>query len=69
VKLAVRHKKKGVLAAQVISSNRSILKKKKTRIQGVPSGHVDELFPPLEEDRLLPSAHGSLRMNWFGLTL
>jgi hypothetical protein len=28
VKLAVRHKKKGVVAAQVISSNRSILKKR-----------------------------------------
>jgi hypothetical protein len=68
VKLAVRHKKKGVLAAQVISSNRSILKKKDLNTS-VPSGHVDELFPPLEEDRLLPSAHGSLRMNWFGLTL
>jgi hypothetical protein len=69
VKLAVRHKKKGVVAAQVISSNRSILKKKRLEYKVSPVAMLMNSFHPLEEDRLLPSAHGSLRMNWLGLTL
>jgi hypothetical protein len=68
VKLAVRHKKNRSTGC-ASNQQQSINFEKKDLNTSVPSGHVDELFPPLEEDRLLPSAHGSLRMNWFGLTL